>query len=169
MTKRRAEVVLPPEIPHKRSLRSLSNIDDKAVGLETMVQNGNLSPLLSYTCVGQRCRKRPNYNEESRITDDLPRKLHANRVNSALGDENKCQSRKFEDAGKPVALEDESNKKQNAVNAGDKVMHTDEELSAFNSFQFWRVPLPELDLSLLEPPDGSITAISTKDLEAMET
>ncbi|XP_057207157.1 uncharacterized protein C9orf40 homolog isoform X2 [Triplophysa rosa] len=142
MTKRRAENVLPPEIPPKRCLRSLSNIDDKPGGV-TMVQN-----------------------------DDLPRKVPANGVNSALGDKNTCKSRKFEDAGKPVAPEDEPNKKpngQNAVHAGDKVMHTDDGLSAFNSFQFWRVPLPELDLSLLEPTDRSSTAISTKDLEAMET
>ncbi len=50
-------------------------------------------------------------------------------------------------------------------------MHTDEDLSPFNSFQFWQVPLPELDLSLLETElsAGSHTASSTKDLEAMET
>ncbi|XP_056602575.1 uncharacterized protein wu:fa19b12 isoform X1 [Triplophysa dalaica] len=173
MTKRRAENALPPEIATKRCLRSLFNIDDKPGGV-TMVQNGNVSvdllPLLS--CVGQRCRKRPNYNEDSHITGDLPRKAPANRVNSALGEKNTWKSRKVEDAGKPVAPEDEPNKKpngQNAVPAGDKVMHTDDGLSAFNSFQFWRVPLPELDFSLLEPTDRSSTAISTKDLEAMET
>ncbi|XP_056602576.1 uncharacterized protein C9orf40 homolog isoform X2 [Triplophysa dalaica] len=142
MTKRRAENALPPEIATKRCLRSLFNIDDKPGGV-TMVQNG-----------------------------DLPRKAPANRVNSALGEKNTWKSRKVEDAGKPVAPEDEPNKKpngQNAVPAGDKVMHTDDGLSAFNSFQFWRVPLPELDFSLLEPTDRSSTAISTKDLEAMET
>lgn len=91
-----------------------------------MVQNGNVSvdmlPLLS--CAGHRCRKRPSYNEDSHITDDLARKIPANRVTSALGDKNTWKSRKFEDAAKPVAPEDEPNKKpngQNAVPAGDKV------------------------------------------------
>uniref|UniRef100_A0A8B9HE92 Putative WW-binding domain-containing protein n=1 Tax=Astyanax mexicanus TaxID=7994 RepID=A0A8B9HE92_ASTMX len=28
---------------------------------------------------------------------------------------------------------------------------TEDQLSAFNTFQFWRTPLPELDLSLLDP------------------
>lgn len=27
---------------------------------------------------------------------------------------------------------------------------TDDDLSTFNSFQYWRVPLPEVDLSLLQ-------------------
>lgn len=122
MTKRRAEHVLPPEIPHKRCLRALSNIDDKPGGEATVVQNGN--PLALLSCVGQRCRKRPNYNEDSHITDDLARKMHANKVSSASGHKNTCKSRKFDDAGKHVALEDEPNKKrneQNSVNTGDKV------------------------------------------------
>lgn len=106
--------MLPPEIPHKRCLRSL------AVEGVTVVGNGNLSALLS--CVGQ--RKRPKYYEDSRITEDLPSKVPANRGNSALGC--KCKSRTFEDAGKPVAMEDnvKSNKRpneHNAVNARDKV------------------------------------------------
>lgn len=178
MTKRRAENKLPPDIiPHKRCLRSLSNIDDKPVGGEvTTVQSGNPPQLPSN--LGQRCRKRPNYNEDSPNTDDMPKKIPANRANPMLGDKNTCKSRKFEDAGKPVArppshaLEVESKKEKEDKNTtGDKVMPTDEDLTAFNSFQFWRVPLPELDLSLLETESspGPNDTISTKDLEAMET
>ncbi|XP_016322477.1 uncharacterized protein C9orf40 homolog [Sinocyclocheilus anshuiensis] len=178
MTKRRAENILPPEIPHKRCFRSLSD-NDKPVGGVNVIQNAIPSSLL--TLAGQRCRKRPSYREDSLDTDNLPRKVAANRVNSVLADRNTCQSRTFEDgAGRPVtrrssrALQTHSNKQtdeENNITAGDKVMHTDEDLSPFNSFQFWRDPLPELDLALLEtePSTGSHIASSTKDLEAMET
>lgn len=176
MTKRRAENILPPEIPHKRCFRSLSD-NDKPYGGVNVIQNA--IPFSLLTLAEQRCRKRPSYLEDSLDTDNLPRKVAANRVNSELADT--CKSRTFDDgAGRPVtrrssrALQTQSNKQtneENNITAGDKVMHTDEDLSPFNSFQFWRVPLPELDLSLLEtePSAGSHIASSTKDLEAMET
>ncbi|KAK9974867.1 hypothetical protein ABG768_022935 [Culter alburnus] len=177
MTKRRAENILPSEIPIKRSFRSLYNIDKPVVGVN-VVQSAKPSSLLSF--VGQHCRKRPKYFEDPLDTDNLPRKVAANRVDSVLVDKNTCKSRTFEDAGRPVtrrsscARQMESNKQpeeENNLTAGDKVMHTDEDLSPFNSFQFWRVPLPELDISLLEsePSTGSYTASFAKDLEAMET
>lgn len=154
MTKRTAENVLAPEVPHKRCFRSVSN---KPVGGENVIQNASL-----LTLDEQRCRKRPNSVEDQLDTDNLPRKVAAGRVNSVLDEKNTCQSRTFEDDdddGDAVtrrssrALQTESNKQpdeQNKHTAGDKVMHSDEDLSSFNSFQFWRVPLPELDLSLLE-------------------
>lgn len=180
MTKRRAENILPPEIPSKRSFRSLFNIDKPVVGVN-VIQNTNPSSLLSFS--GQRCRKRPKFLDDPLDTINLPRKVAANRVDSVLADKNTCKPRTFEDAGKvrsavtrrsSCALQTESNKQpeeENNLTAGDKAMHTDEDLSPFNSFQFWQVPLPELDLSLLEtePSAGSCTASSTKDLEAMET
>lgn len=49
---------------------------------------------------------------------------------------------------------------------------TEDQLSAFNSFQFWRTPLPALDLSLLESPStpelGEVTSLKDA-TEAMET
>ncbi|CAM4543354.1 hypothetical protein PO909_026201 [Leuciscus waleckii] len=178
MTKRRAENILPPEIPSKRSFRSLFNIDKPVAGVN-VIQNANPSSLLSFS--GQRCRKRPKFLDEPLDTINLPRKVSANRVDSVLADKNTCKPRTFEDAGRSAvtrrsscALQTESNKQpeeEDNLTAGDKAMHTDEDLSPFNSFQFWQVPLPELDLSLLEtePSAGSCTASSTKDLEAMET
>ncbi|XP_050965505.1 uncharacterized protein wu:fa19b12 [Labeo rohita] len=177
MTKRRAENVLPPEIPHKRCFRSLSD-NDKPVGGANLIQNANPSALLSVA--GQRCRKRSSYVEDSLDTDNRPRKVAANKVNSALADKNTCKSRTFQDdAGRPVTrrssrmlqTQNKQTDEENNITAGDKVMHTDEDLSSFNSFQFWRVPLPELDLSLLEtePSAGSSIDSSTKDSDAMET
>lgn len=154
MTKRTAENVLSPEVPHKRCFRSVSN---KPVGGVNVTQNASL-----LTSDEQRCRKRPNSVEDQLDTDNLPRKLAASRANSVLAEQNISQSRTFEDdddAGRPAtrrssrALQPESSKhpdEQNKHTTGDKVMHSDEDLSSFNSFQFWRVPLPELDLSLLE-------------------
>ncbi|KAK7164399.1 hypothetical protein R3I94_002949 [Phoxinus phoxinus] len=177
MTKRRAESILPPEIPSKRSFCSLFNIDKPVAGVNVIL-NANPPSLLSFS--GQRCRKRPKFLDDPLDTINLPRKVAANRVDSVLAD-NTCKPRSFEDAGRSAvtrrsscALQTESNKQpdeENNLTAGDKAMHTDEDLSPFNSFQFWQVPLPELDLSLLEtePSAGSCTASSTKDLEAMET
>ncbi|XP_056313740.1 uncharacterized protein wu:fa19b12 [Danio aesculapii] len=156
MTKRTAENVLSPEVPHKRCFRSVSN---KPFGGVNVIQNASLLPLDE-----QRCRKRPSTVEDQLDRDNLPRKVAASRVNTVTVEKNTCQSRTFEDDdddddGRPVtrrpsrALQPESNKQpdeQNKHSAGDKVMHSDEDLSSFNSFQFWRVPLPELDLSLLE-------------------
>ncbi|XP_051959356.1 serine/threonine-protein phosphatase 4 regulatory subunit 1 [Xyrauchen texanus] len=178
MTKRRAENILPPEIPHKVCFHSLSIIDN-AVGGVDMVRNANAS-FVSF--VGQRSRKRPNFTEDqdSPDTDNLPRKVPANIVNAVMADKNTSKSRNFEHPGRAVArqssrtLEFEANKKpeeNNKHTAVDKVMRTDEDHSAFNSFQFWRVPLPELDLSLLETEssDGPNATFSAKALEAMET
>ncbi|XP_018954093.1 uncharacterized protein wu:fa19b12 [Cyprinus carpio] len=178
MTKRRAENILHPEITHKRCFRSLSD-NDKPVGGVNVIQNVFPSSLL--TLAGQRCRKRPSYLEDSLDADNLPRKVAANGINFVLAVRNTCKSRTLEDgAGRPGtrrssrALQTQSNKQTdegNSITTGDKVMHTDEDLSPFNSFQFWRVPLPELDLALLEtePSAGSHITSSTKDLEAMET
>ncbi|XP_043094838.1 uncharacterized protein wu:fa19b12 [Puntigrus tetrazona] len=180
MTKRRAENALHPDIPHKRCFRSLSD-NDKPVGGVNVIQNATPSSLLTKT--EQRYRKRPSYVEDSLDAHNLPRKVPANGFNSVLADGTACESRTFEDdddAGRPVtrrssrALQTQSDKQageENNIAKGDKAMHTDEDLSPFNSFQFWRVPLPELDLSLLETDSssGSHVASSTKDLEAMET
>lgn len=132
MTKRRAENILPPEIPHKRCFRSLSD-NDKPVGGVNVIQNA--IPFSLLTLAGQRCRKRPSYLEDSLDTDNLPRKVAANRVNSELTDRNTCKSRTFEDdAGRPVtrrssrALQTQSNKQtdeENNITAGHKVkFHT---------------------------------------------
>lgn len=47
-----------------------------------------------------------------------------------------------------------------------------DELCAFNSFQFWRMPLPALDLSLLDSPSTSELNEDSSckdDTEEMET
>lgn len=126
MTKRRAENVLPPEVLHKRCFRSLSD-NDKPFGGVNVIQNANPPTLLSVA--GQRCRKRTSYREDSLDTDNLPRKVAANR--------SACKSRTFEDdddAGRPVtrrssrALQTESKKQTdegNNITARDKVkFHT---------------------------------------------
>ncbi len=135
MNKRRAENILLPEIPHKRCFRSLSDDDDKPIGVVNVLQNA--IPFSLLTLAGQRCRKRPSYLEDSLDTDNLPRKVAANRVDSELADGNTCKSGTFEDGSgnvRPVtrrssrALQTQSNKQtdeENNITAEDKVkFHT---------------------------------------------
>lgn len=132
MTKRTAENILPPEIPCKRSFRSLFNIDKPVAGVN-VIQNANPSLLLSFS--GQRCRKRPKFLDDPLDTINLPRKVSANGVDSVLADKDTCKPRTFEDAGRSAvtrrsscALQTESNKQpeeENNLTAGDKVkFHT---------------------------------------------
>ncbi|KAJ8380729.1 hypothetical protein SKAU_G00015070 [Synaphobranchus kaupii] len=50
---------------------------------------------------------------------------------------------------------DDSVGSQNALQQPDKGTPTDDDLCTFNSFQYWRVPLPEVDLSLLQTSDDA--------------
>lgn len=53
-----------------------------------------------------------------------------------------------------------------------QVTEKDVDLSTFNTFQFWRPPLPEIDMSLLQNNDESPESSSgryTRDTDSMET
>ncbi|TRY81911.1 hypothetical protein DNTS_013378 [Danionella cerebrum] len=142
MTKRRAENTLSPDIPPKRCFVSLPDTD-KAVGGVHLIHNAK-QPVAS---TGHRCRKRPNSPDCSIETDNLPRKV-ATRYDLKEEHTNTLPSRTFEDTTGKGARTKQDGKQHLAAN--DKVMDTDEDLSSFNCFQFWRAPLPDLDLSLLE-------------------
>ncbi|XP_030647684.1 uncharacterized protein C9orf40 homolog [Chanos chanos] len=165
MTKRRAENVLLSDVPNKR-LSSLC-------GPEThhkcahMVQTTASPSLL--TLVGNRCRKRPNFFEEEEESHEFtlsPKKTLTSMKNSP---DRGMSSGRFRDESKPPVRSSSCVPPKTGTREG--VTCTDEDLSSYNSFQYWRVPLPELDLSLLDGDNASETSGTShsKDLEAMET
>ncbi|KAF7687619.1 serine/threonine-protein phosphatase 4 regulatory subunit 1 [Silurus meridionalis] len=100
--------------------------------------------------VGEGRRKRPRYCED-----------HANGVNAA----DVRASGKFVCTRGTASGESACGSRQE-VHAN--VTHPDDiedDLCAFNSFQFWRTPLPQLDLSLLDSP---YTAELTEDSSSKE-
>ncbi|GAA6109824.1 uncharacterized protein C9orf40 homolog [Tachysurus ichikawai] len=138
-----------------------------------------LEPALFTTVYGEGCRKRPGCCEDHEqhckimapggklrnVTDDVKKETENERV-----------SRKFRGASDACTREMTSEESTRSnVDKRTKVMLHDEnkdELCAFNSFQFWRTPLPALDLSLLDTPSTTVLGedISLKDAtEEMET
>lgn len=181
MAKRRAEEILFDSPPSKKYHRGLCNVDMR---LESMALSGDQRPPSLLTLLGNnRRRKRPfNFqtNEETDLGFALSRKYpqadllikHASNVTSAQlqTSENVQESRisanttstnsskrAREDLG---GLADTANTKAKIkVDADSRVT----ECSSYNSFQFWRIPLPELDMSLLQ--ESSLNDISSDDME----
>ncbi|KAM7416213.1 hypothetical protein PAMA_018336 [Pampus argenteus] len=188
MAKRRAEDTLCHDSPSKRCYRSLCGVD---MQLESMVApNGgvSLSPPSLLALLGSRCRKRPYYfedPEQQQQQQEAPVPLYRKTTHC-------CDTRKhvanvltaqtsgsFQDRRGAVKSHN-SNKRPREDSVGpETVSKANEEADAdsttedctYNSFQYWRVPLPELDLSLLED-----TQSQTKDKakvknssDAMET
>lgn len=167
MAKRRAEDTLFHECPSKRCYRSLCGID---MQLESMVApHGGESPPSLQALLGCRCRKRPYYFEDP----EQQQQQHQQEQEAPLHRKttNCCDTRKhaanvltaptstsFQDrrsSTKPL----NSKKRPREDSVGSEVVSkANDEADAdrttedctFNSFQYWRVPLPELDLSLLE-------------------
>lgn len=189
MTKRRAEQVLLHDVPNKRRLFSRGSFDTH---LESMTAAVGVSPPSLLALLGSRCRKRPfcfGDEEESREKVQ-PSKIKASdypvcaadgpltsfqdktcNVNIPLAKQtaSKANSNKRarEDSGtsKGASLKIVTHKHENGEGGND--------FSTFNSFQYWRVPLPELDLSLIQTENLENTKKCTpaKDVfsDAMET
>ncbi|XP_040898697.1 uncharacterized protein wu:fa19b12 [Toxotes jaculatrix] len=189
MAKRRAEDTLLHHSPSKRCYRSLCSVD---MQLETMPPTAgvSLSPPTLLSLLGSRCRKRPYYFEDPeqkeqeeeaaaaglcrKATNDGSRK-HADNV-LKVQTSGSFQDRHSSNAHKKRPREDCSGSEIVIPQANDKAANGDgnTEDCAYNSFQYWRVPLPELDLSLLKDVDSHSQAkqkLKVKDSssDAMET
>ncbi|KAM7018188.1 uncharacterized protein LKV04_002712 [Tautogolabrus adspersus] len=130
MAKRRAEDTLLHDSPSKRCYRSLCSVDMQIGGV---VPSGGVSP---------------HYFEDVTLGSTLLkfclrcRLLEVSRSVTTPAHEQTPKKRAREDStGPETALPKSNNEADEDTNAED---------CTFNSFQYWRVPLPELDLSLLE-------------------
>ncbi|XP_036454627.1 uncharacterized protein C9orf40 homolog [Colossoma macropomum] len=176
MTKRRAESASPfCSVPEKKRCRSVCSSADSPLS--------SAPPLLQYPASSDsspRRRKRPSRPDPLESLPE-PKKAPAVRQPSPQTAAEDC-SRKFGDASGatgPAELqakrprEEEDQLDTDTAEELTKAMHSDDDVSddllcAFNSFQFWRAPLPELDLSLLDPQvKGDATTKGST--EAMET
>ncbi|KAM4579572.1 uncharacterized protein V3H82_008792 [Fundulus diaphanus] len=155
MAKRRAEEAVLLGSPTKRKpFPPLCCVD---MPMESVAPAGGVSPPSLLTLLGSRCRKRPHYfdNEEANLCPLISLSGSGKHAKYALKEQS---SGSFQDQRMSCAL---SRKKRPRVNSvgSDTVTPTDKDKTAedssdedgtYNSFQYWRVPLPELDLSLLE-------------------
>ncbi|KAM4617002.1 uncharacterized protein ACJ7VT_009775 [Polymixia lowei] len=183
MTKRRAEDTLCNDTPSKRRYRSLCSI---GVQLESMAASGGVDPPSLLALLGSRCRKRPYYFEEAEEHQEtsLSRKTaNCDLRNPALNTLSVQPSGSFRDhhmsathqSSKKRPREDRvvsQTKFPQVCDAVDDDGKNDD--CSYNSFQYWRVPLPELDLSLLEDVHHPSEArekpkVKDRSSDAMET
>ncbi|XP_033181284.1 uncharacterized protein C9orf40 homolog [Mastacembelus armatus] len=185
MAKRRAEDTVLHDSPYKRCYRSVCGVDPQ---LESMAAVGgvSLSPPSLLALLGSRCRKRPYYFEDPEKPEEPAAGLHHKTTH--------CDTRKH--AAHVVTVQTSGcfqerrssstgHKRRPRGNcegseivipkANDKAdadMNTED--CTYNSFQYWRVPLPELDLSLLEDASDCSQTKDKSDVkdissDAMET
>lgn len=173
MTKRRAEDALFCDAPLKRCARSLCRIDAQSPGM-AVAFGANVNPA-SLPSLAESCRKRAFCSDEQELTEVArPRKKStADRDNRTVethvsGKYNivslKHSGSFFEEENKQSEISvlnspgsfskkrmrDDSVGSENVLQQPDKGTLTDDDHCTFNSFQYWRVPLPEVDLSLLQ-------------------
>ncbi|XP_034397711.1 uncharacterized protein C9orf40 homolog [Cyclopterus lumpus] len=162
MAKRRAEDTLLHGSPSKRCHRSLSSV---GLPLESMAPTGCVSPPSLLALMG--CRKRPHHPEDPQKQEDAPlyrepancdtRKHGANilpqqtsggfqgpRRSSTLTSSKKRPRDNC--ASLETAIPKENDKAGEDNNTED---------CTYNSFQYWKLPLPELNLSLLKDENHS--------------
>ncbi|XP_076854647.1 uncharacterized protein LOC143509695 [Brachyhypopomus gauderio] len=173
MRKRRAESELIWEGEKKKRVRSLNGADRRNQAVQRAA-----SPPSSPASTGptaQRRRKRPISSDHHGSEDEVSSTGTPPWSGSDPADVHRPAGGARHPAGPHDALSKRPKTEGTTVHLT-KVVPADDvgdgELGAFNSFQFWRTPLPQLDLSLL---DGQSTAeitssSSVKDpTEAMET
>lgn len=175
MAKRRAEDTLLHDSPSKRCYRSLCAVD---MQVESMVPSRGVSPPSLLALLGTRCRKRPCYFDEEE-TAFYPKMPHCDARKRALSVSAVQTSGSFQDrrsfntvTGTQKRPREDSVDPETVPKANDKANEDkNTEDCTYNSFQYWRVPLPELDLSLLEDAnDHSKTKDKLKaSSDAMET
>lgn len=181
MAKRRAEETLFHDSTSKRCYRALCGID---MQLESMVAPKSPPSLLAL--LGSRCRKRPYYFEEpgqqqQQLEEEAPLKTthrcdtrkHAPDVftvpTSASSQERRSSIKPPNSKKRPRKDSVGSETVPKANDEADADSTTED--CTFNSFQYWRVPLPELDLSLLEDANAQTKDKSKvkNSSDAMET
>uniref|UniRef100_A0A3Q2VEF7 Putative WW-binding domain-containing protein n=1 Tax=Haplochromis burtoni TaxID=8153 RepID=A0A3Q2VEF7_HAPBU len=196
MAKRRAEDTLLHNSPSKRCFRSLCAVDIQA---ESMAPSGGVSPPSLLALLGTRCRKRPQYFDEEE-TASYRKTSHYDARKRAVNVSAVQTSGSFQDRRSSSVTSSQKRPREGSEepdtgtdwSAGNKMLprscvwtlhfylsvpfQADEDANTedctYNSFQYWRVPLPELDLSLLEDAsDHSKTKDKSKasSSDAMET
>ncbi|KAJ8006025.1 hypothetical protein DPEC_G00123970 [Dallia pectoralis] len=183
MTKRHAEQGVYHDAPFKKPCcRPLYKIDTQ---LQSTDPGGCVNPPSLLALLGRRCKKRPHYfDEQEEPHNILSASCDHHRVSVI---ENvlvkKCGS--FRESSPPAKSASLTSKKRvredTAASTCDATKREiskdddadDSDLCTFNSFQFWRVPLPEIDLSIVQInySSGPIEGPTVKDLssDAMES
>ncbi|TSR04275.1 hypothetical protein Baya_10882 [Bagarius yarrelli] len=163
MMKRRAENSSLQELHHEKKKKTCGSVCDAESEVEAMHAVA-APPALFPSLIGERRRKRSrcceDYEEHDKTraqkgkttdTTDGGKKDIVSGANEMTSEEIKADDVKRTEAQRPDDNEDN--------------------LSAFNSFQFWRTPLPALDLSLLDATsspelgDDSSVKDGTEDME----
>ncbi|XP_035515171.1 uncharacterized protein C9orf40 homolog [Morone saxatilis] len=164
MAKRRAEDTLLHDSPSKRCHRSVCSVD---MQLGSLAPTGGVSPPSLLALLGSRSRKRPHYFEEPeeegaapfRRATNCDTRKHAASVLTVQTSSGSFQERRSSSAAtssKKRTREDGTSSETAGPKVNDKAEEdTNAEDDSYNSFQYWRTPLPELDLSLLEDPSDS--------------
>lgn len=169
MTKRRAEGVIYHDSPHKRlcfqSLRNETALPDIRV-----VRDAGGSSLLSF--LSNHCRKRNHVDAGETQEFSRPRKRSLkSKTNGTVLTDNVDNSGRFRDVGMQQVAPKKRPREETQLHEADHIPNgtakADEDLISFNTFQFWRAPLPELDMSLLQN-DVSPDPMATKNCESMK-
>lgn len=168
MAKRRAEDTLLHDFPSKKYCRAFCKV---SMHLGSMDPTGGVSKPSLLALLGSRGRKRPHYSEDlnkeeqeeetasavspcrkdtrmhaaSVFSEQTSGSFHDRRSTNSASTKSKKRAR---DSGSEIVPEDKE-KAEVDVNTED---------CTYNSFQYWRVPLPELDLSLLEEASNNTGA-----------
>ncbi|XP_029960337.1 uncharacterized protein C9orf40 [Salarias fasciatus] len=186
MAKRRAEECLLYESPSKRCCARLSRVD---IPLDSMAPTGGgVSPPALLALLDSRCRKRSHYPEAPDSQVETRTALHGKAVHcdarENINVESVHTSGSFQK--RPVSPGPDTNPSKRprsdskssetdirgAADEGDKEQNTEDFI--YNSFQYWRLPLPQLDLSLLEsgsddPQTKGTSKLKDSSYDAMET
>ncbi|KAJ8262923.1 hypothetical protein COCON_G00153800 [Conger conger] len=172
MTKRSAEDALFCDASLKRCVRSLCKIDAQLPGM-AVAFGGNVNPP-SLPGFAATCRKRAFCFDEQELpgvarpwkksTTGCDNQDVGARVSGKYNIISLKHTASFLQENKPLGgselnspcrfskkrMRNDSVGSQNVLKQLDKGTPADDDLSTFNSFQYWRVPLPEVDLSLLQ-------------------
>ncbi|XP_056275201.1 uncharacterized protein C9orf40 homolog [Pseudoliparis swirei] len=158
MAKRRAEDTLLRGSPSKRCYRSVSAAD---LPLERMAPTGGESPPSLLALMGG--RKRPRHFEDSQNQEDAP--LYREPANcdtrnvllqQTSGGFRGPRSFSTLTSSKKRPRDDSAGLETVIPNANDKAGEDNNtEDCSYNSFQYWKLPLPELNLALLKDENHS--------------
>ncbi|KAM4576924.1 uncharacterized protein PAE49_006857 [Odontesthes bonariensis] len=177
MAKRRAEDTLLHDSPPKRYCRSLCSGNMQP---RSMAPTGGVSPPSLLALLGSRCRKRPYYfedQEKPEHTDPCLRRALCDSMEHTANVLTVPISGSFHDRRISVTVTSKKRPREGSLGSATVIPTVNDKTQedcTYNSFQYWRVPLPELDLSLLgDDRDCSKTKERSKasgsSSDAMET
>ncbi|KAE8292459.1 hypothetical protein D5F01_LYC09829 [Larimichthys crocea] len=118
----------------------------------SVVPTGAVSPESLLALLGSRSRKRPHYSEQQPGGEAAAAGLYLKATHAA--DVETCGSFQERPGSKKRPREDSTVSETVTPPKDDQADEdANTEDCTYNSFQYWRTPLPELDLSLLEDAD----------------